>query len=102
MCSFCPSRVLTSWDGFRSSARTAAPEITWYSRMASSCLMLAGLSKKGQCCRGQCSEGLVGRSEDSEGTSALERGDEVAGFERGDESREIRDASCELDDVLLS
>merc|ERR1712166_1167273 len=85
MCSFCPSRVLTSWDGFRSSARTAAPEITWYSRMASSCLMLAGLSKKASVAGG------------SAGTSALERGDEVAGFERGDESREIRDASCELD-----
>merc|ERR1712166_1740118 len=76
MWSFCPSRVLTSWDAFRSSARTAAPAITWYSRIASSCLMLAGLS----------SEGLVGRSEDSEGTSALEHGDELAGFERGDQS----------------
>merc|ERR1712106_1015461 len=92
MWSFCPSRVLTSWDAFRSSARTAAPAITWYSRMASSSLMLAGLSR----------EGLVGGSEDSEGTSARERGDELASCERSDESRQISDACCEFDNVLLS
>merc|ERR1711935_137397 len=92
MWSFCPSRVLTSWDAFRSSARTAAPAITWYSRMASSSLMLAGLSR----------EALVGGSEDSEGTSARERGDELASCERSDESRQIGDACCEFDNVLLS
>jgi len=58
------------------------------------------LEQGSQRSRGQCSEGLVGRSEDSEGTSALERGDELASFERRDESREIGDACCELDDVL--
>merc|ERR1712166_1495348 len=97
MCSFCPSRVLTSWDGFRSSARTAAPEITWYSRMASSCLMLAGLSKKASVAGGSAAKASLVGAKTVKGP-VPERGDEVAGFERGDESREIRDASCELDD----
>jgi len=60
------------------------------------------LEQGSQRSRGQCSEGLVGGSEDSEGTSARERGDELASCERSDESRQIRDACCEFDNVLLS
>merc|ERR1711935_559215 len=60
------------------------------------------LEQGSQRSRGQCSEGLVGGSEDSEGTSARERGDELASCECSDESRQISDACCEFDNVLLS
>merc|ERR1711935_1330137 len=49
---------------------------------------------------GECSEGLVGRSEDSEGTLGRECSDELASFERGDQSGERWRGDSELNNVL--